>query len=216
MRYAKAAGSLIEVIVAVTVIVLSTAAALSVLRSSTEGIEVISETTIARNLSYEAFDALLNIRDTNYLLFSSNPDGCWDKLDATDVTLCDTANAITAGRNYYLERDLMGASLLKWHLLEIETVNSNEGYLDLVTVDLDEDGTMDTQLYAQTGATIVGDMLSIQEDHVGIFKRTIHIDSVSTDEAGVPNSYEATVTVSWDQNGIEKSLSLTQSIAHIY
>jgi len=53
--------------------------------------ESLTETLIAINLAMESFEALRNLRDTNYLLFASDPDECWDKIEITDVADCSTA-----------------------------------------------------------------------------------------------------------------------------
>ena len=97
MRHANPAESLIETMIAITVIILATTAAMSVLRTATNGNDIIGQKAIAINLAEEGFEALRNLRDTNYLLFSSDPDECWNKTNATDVSTCFSATEITDG-----------------------------------------------------------------------------------------------------------------------
>ena len=86
----RSAESLIESIVAVSIIVIATAASLSLIRTSLVGNNVIGEKIIAMNLALEGIEALRNIRDSNYLNFPSDPDECWNSIDAQIVDDCLT------------------------------------------------------------------------------------------------------------------------------
>jgi hypothetical protein len=209
MRHAKA-ESLIETIVAITVIVLATTAAMKVLRVSLEGNELIGEKVVAINLAEEAFEALRNIRDTNYLLFASDPDNCWNKLEVADVDDCSDGSAqeIADGKLYYLTRDFNSDPLYKWHL-RLATDPSTDGYLDLYGLDIDGDGTNDTQMYAQTGISSLPNMKAALTNRQ-LYQRQILISDVTDD------SYVATVTISWTEKGQTKSLTLTRSISNVF
>lgn len=216
MRHAKAAESLIETLIAITVIVLSTTAALSVLRTSQAGNEVIGQKVIAINLAMESFEALQNLRDTNYLLFASDPDNCWNTLNLTDVADCSTATGpyrITNGYSYYLTRDYASTSttMFAWNLNRL-TSASTQGFLSLYDLDLDNNTDWESQLYAQSMATGVStsDMRALLINR-SLFQRIITIDYPSGSDY-----YDATVTVYWYDNGVQQTLSLTRSIAHIY
>lgn len=215
MRHAKAAESLIETLIAITVIVLSTTAALSVLRTSQAGNEVIGQKVIAINIAMEGFEALRNLRDTNYLLFASNPDECWDTLDATDATTCSSATHITNGYNYFLTRDFASTSttMFAWNLTRL-TSTGTQGYLSLYNLDFDVPSNADweSQIYAQSIGTGVGtgDMFALTANR-SLFQRIITIDYSSGSDY-----YDATITVHWYDNGVRQTLSLTRSIAHVY
>lgn len=214
MRHAKAAESLIETLIAITVIVLATTAALSVLRTSQAGNEVIGQKVIAINLAMESFEALQNLRDTNYLLFASDPDNCWNTLNLTDVADCSTATGpyrITNGYNYYLTRTFNTTdTMFEWHLTRL-TSTSTQGYLSLYDMDLDGGTDYESKMYAQASiGGMTGIMYAPSEDR-RIFQRIITIDYPSGSDY-----YDATVTVYWYDNGVQQTLSLTRSIAHIY
>ncbi|MFA4814781.1 MAG: type II secretion system protein [Candidatus Gracilibacteria bacterium] len=208
MRHAKPAESLIETMVAITVIVLATTAALSVLRTSQAGNEVIGKKVIAINLAEEGLEALRNLRDTNYLLFASDPDECWNKLEVTDVADCPTAMEITDGEAYYLTRDFDSDPVFKWHLTEL-TDAGTQGYLDLYSIDLNGDGNGEANMYAQSHITTVPDMSAPVENRE-MFQRIIGIDYPA------PDYYDATATIYWYDHGVRQTLSLTRSIAHVY
>lgn len=214
MRHAKAAESLIETLIAITVIVLATTAALSVLRTSQAGNEVIGKKVVAINIAMEGFEALRNLRDTNYLLFASDPDNCWNKIEITDVADCATAgaaNTITDGYNYYLTRDFASTSttMFEWHLKRL-TSTASQGYLSLYSLDLDGGTDWESKIYAQNGLSSNPDMFATTENRL-IFQRVISIDYPAGSDY-----YDATITVHWYDNGVRQTISLTRSIAHVY
>ena len=61
------AESMIETIIAITVIVISSSAAMSLTRTALAGNENIGERIVAMNLAKESIEAVENIRDSNYL-----------------------------------------------------------------------------------------------------------------------------------------------------
>lgn len=209
MRHAKPAESLIETMIAITVIVLATTAAMSVLRTSTDGNEIIGKKVVAMNLAMEGFEALRNIRDTNYLLFSSDPDECWNALNATDVADCPTATKITDGETYFLARDFSTSAnpYFKWQL--VRKTLASQGYLSLFSVDTDGDADWESQMYAYSTLTGVPDMSTTLPNR-NLFQRTITIDYPA------PDYFDATIVISWYDNSVLKTLTLTRSIAHVY
>lgn len=208
MRHANPAESLIETLIAITVIILATTAAMSVLRTSTNGNEVIGKKVVAMNLAMEGFEALRNLRDSNYLLFSSDPDECWNKLDVTDVADCATATEITDGYTYFLTRDFNSDPFFKWHLVRL-TDASTQGYLTLFDMNLDGGSDWESQMYTYSTLTGVADMTSTAANR-SMFQRSITIDYPSSDY------YDATIVVTWYDHDVLKTISLTRSIAHVY
>lgn len=209
MRHANPAESLIETLIAITVIVLATTAAMSVLRTSTNGNEIIGKKVIAMNLALEGFEALRNLRDTNYLLFSSDPDECWNKINATDVSTCSTATEITDGYTYYLTRSFTTDPFFKWTLSRQTT--GAQGYLSLFDLDIDGGSDWESQMYAQstiaTSSTITSTAVNRR-----LFRRLITIDYPSASS----DYYDATITITWTDHGQTKTLTLTRSIANVY
>lgn len=208
MRHAKRAESIIETLIAITVIVLVTTAALSVLRTAQRGNAVVGNKVIAINLAMEAFEALRNMRDTNYLILSSNPDDCWDTLNVIDVADCASATKISDGVEYFLTQDYVGEPMFKWSLNQLSDPNA-QGFISLYDIDANLDGNAETQIYAQSGISGLAEM-STQSENRRIFQRTIAIDYTN------PDYFTASVTVTWTENGVAENLILTRTIAHVY
>jgi type II secretory pathway pseudopilin PulG len=206
MRHAKA-ESLIETLVAITVIVIATTSALSVMRTALRGNELIGNKVVAINLAEEAFEALKNLRDTNYLLFSSDPDECWDKINPTDVLTCSSTTALTDGYTYYLTQNFSSDPLYEWGITR--ATSASQGGITLYDVDLDGDGTTDKQMYAQANITSVTGVSSSSTNR-NIYRRRISIEVLSDD------SYDATVTITWTEFDQTKTLTLTRTISNVY
>lgn len=213
MRHAfrsRPAESLIETLVAITVIVVSTTAALTVMRTALAGNDLIERKVIAVNLALEGLEALRNMRDTNYLLYASDPDNCWNKYAVTDVADCSdgTADEITEGVNYYLVRNFVRDPLLGWDLLVVSGATS--GKMILYDVDIDGDSVADTQMYAQSGVTNA-DFTASTTDTATYRRRFTVVESADG------NAYDATVTVEWtDYHGLAHSIDLSRTIRNIY
>lgn len=199
------AESLIETIIAITVIILGTAAALSMLRTTLDGNELIGKKEIAINLALEGLDSLKNIRDTNYLRFPLDAETCWNTYGGTTAS-CGDGTVLSEGYTYYFVRDFSGTTLLDWNLVRV--TSSANGYLTLYGVDLDGDGAADMDLYAQSGL-VPADGFITQEQRA--FRRTVTVSYNTTDQ-----SYNATVTVTWDERGLTHSISLTRTIANVF
>ncbi len=214
------AESLIESIVAITVIVLSTTAAMSLIRTSVSGNKVIAEKVIAMNLALEGVEAVKNIRDTNYLNFSSKPEDCWDAVDAKDISECDTAyGAPTAtlmrdltalGKTYYLKRILQDEAYRFSYELSLDGAS----YEDISLYDVyDSSGSNKVmQLYAQSGLESLNNTVYrvVAED---IYKRSI----VFTENTYDPlNAVDVSVSVEWESKGANYSVTMTRTIANVY
>lgn len=209
MRHAKPAESLIETLIAITVIILATTAAMSVLRTATTGNEIIGKKVVAMNLAMEGFEALRNLRDTNYLLFSSDPDECWNKINATDVSTCSSKTEITDGYTYYLTRSFTTDPFFKWTLARQTT--TSQGYLTLFELDIDGGSDWESQMYAQStlasSSTITSSAVNRR-----LFRRLITIDCPTSCD----DYYNATITITWTDHNVSKTLTLTRSIANVY
>ncbi|MFA5789390.1 MAG: hypothetical protein WC924_06090 [Candidatus Gracilibacteria bacterium] len=198
--------------IAITVIVLTMTASQSLLRISVRGSTSVGEKTIALNFAEEALSALVNIRDTNYLRFSSDPDNCWNKLNVTDVSECSSglAEEIQEGVTYTLIRNYNFSPLLAWNLEEVS--DTRDGSMDLYEVDLNGDGSATSPLYAESGITTPG--FTVLKDD--IFTRTLTITYGDLDGDGTDDYYDATVTIAWEEGSLDRSISVTGIIAHVY
>jgi hypothetical protein len=210
----RSAESLIETLIAITVIVMSTTAALGLIRNAMTGNEVIGEKMIAINLSMEALEGLRNLRDTNYLRFPGREADCWNAFNVEIADDCESSfNKISGAQTYYIERVLSDGGtnrpLMSWDLeVEMDPEGENS-YVDLYHIEGSPTGLLpvNLDLYAQSG--LANQFAGIELVRERAFKRSI---TVSYDAEEL--SYDATVTVSWNVDGQSKSLSLTRTIAH--
>lgn len=213
------AESLVESIIAITVIVLATTAALSLIRTSISGNRVIEEKVVAVNLALEGIEAIKNIRDTNYLTFSSKPEDCWDVVDDVDISQCDTSYGTPTatlmrdlagdGNTYYLNRLIRSADQrFSWE------ISNNSAFGDLTHYGIySPSGTvLLTELYAQSGLEVF-DSRVYQVIEENAFVRSIEFSENSYDSS---NAVDVTVTVTWESRGQDYSVSLTRTIANIY
>ncbi len=208
------AESMVESIISITVIVITTTAALSLLRVAILGNNVVGEKLVAVNLAMEAVEALRNQRDTNYLRFPGFEEDCWDAYDVDSGTECQQASKkLSPAASYFLERefeDQFGeeAPALSWRIKRLQDPTNDsagESQLDFYEVDLFGEPF---RFYAQNGLENLTDSpFTVAKDNA--FQRVIQIDQVSS------TSYDATVTVSWEVDEIPQSISLTRSIGNV-
>lgn len=111
-RKNNTAESLIEVIIAVSVITTILVPASGLYVTSLRNTSINRNDLIAATLAEEGLEVMRHIRDTNFLRFSPKASECWNtKPDHTDLDGCEN-NTITAG-SYKLIRDNL---TLKWRL----------------------------------------------------------------------------------------------------
>lgn len=215
----RLAESMIETIVSITVIALASAATLSMLRTSLLGNNVIGEKLVAIELAMEGLDAVKNIRDTNYLLFASDPDTCWDKLNLTLASDCATITTeITDGREYYFFQIFDSDPLYRWTLLPTASSATKPGWISLFDFETDSTTGATVPFYSDWhNAATAGFTANLTHQ----FERTITVDrhpedSDGTDLCADGNCYQATVTVTYTVGALTQSVSLSRLITNVY
>ena len=83
MKTNKKGETLIEVIAALTSLVLAGIAAMTLIISVMTSTAISKEYLIAQNLAREGIEGVTNIRDTNWLLFPSEKTDCWLIIDSS-------------------------------------------------------------------------------------------------------------------------------------
>lgn len=212
----RRAESLIETMIAITVIVIATAASLGLTRMSLQGNDVIGEKVVALNLALESIEAMRNYRDTNYLRYASNTDDCWNKIDPGDVSLCSDADAIGDVSEYFFTREYDSSGILfEWIINKYNSGSSIDGYIDQYTIaaDLDDDAsTADEEIpfFAETGLSTP--FTTVDEKP---YRRYFKISNIKTDpdDANQTVSFDMTVIVEWEDG--DSSISLTKTISHV-
>ncbi|MFA4890902.1 MAG: hypothetical protein WC604_00920 [Candidatus Gracilibacteria bacterium] len=106
----KKGETLIEVIAALSCIVLAGLAAVTVSIQVMSTTATSKEFLIAQNLAREAIEGVVNIRDTNWLLFPTNKDECWLIKDSSE---CNVSKAVKESTSYILGRETNGQNILR-------------------------------------------------------------------------------------------------------
>lgn len=106
----KRGETLLEVLIALTLVTVSAAAAASAITSANKGISLSKNYLIAQNLASEGLEIVKNIRDTNWMKFPINKDVCWLNLNLTALTSSE-CNPIVyygdgANNDYYISLDI--------------------------------------------------------------------------------------------------------------
>ncbi|MFA5854984.1 MAG: hypothetical protein WC846_01680 [Candidatus Gracilibacteria bacterium] len=214
MNLRRRAESMIESLIAVTIIVFATVAALAMMRSAISGNQLIEDKIVALNLAIEGINAVQNVRDTNYLRYSANADECWLKIytpDPGDCLATGSKSITSFPAKFYLfremtETDASGdpANIFAWYIKEVTL--PTDVFLTLYKVDFDGN---EGELYAQSGLSATNPDFQVIGKNK--FSRTLVFN-------GDPDSGEVkvTVAVTWKEGSSDKVISLTRTIANIY
>ncbi|MFA7685184.1 MAG: prepilin-type N-terminal cleavage/methylation domain-containing protein [Candidatus Gracilibacteria bacterium] len=102
----KRGETLLEVLIALTLVTVSAAAAASAIISATKGLSLSKNYLIAQNLASEALEAVKNIRDTNWMNFPINKEECWMNIKpiipgVSDSNACGLPTYHPDGNNDY-------------------------------------------------------------------------------------------------------------------
>ncbi|MDD4151722.1 MAG: hypothetical protein PHR68_03850 [Candidatus Gracilibacteria bacterium] len=182
MNKSKKATSIVEVLVIMLIIIIGVIGMYNIFSKG----QTLSNTTANRiqaiGMAREGLEAMINIRDTNYMLFSSSYSGCWNTINYNSDCVTGTPNSISAG-SYKIYQN----SDNKWYLSGGIAGNySDINYRNFFKVGVDSNG-----LYTQSGGT----------DTKPLFTREIKISYPSVDKMNL------TSLVQWSdssKNGILK------------
>lgn len=209
------AESLIETLVAITVIVIATTSAMILIRTSLVGNQVIGEKVVALNLALEGIEAVKNIRDTNYLKFSSNPDDCWNALgyeisdpgDCSSYEIQDVDDA-----TYTIIKNFSPTYTFQTWRMEEVSDEDTDGWLSLYTFESDA-GALNGEEIDIYLTNQLADLASgiFTEQEADVFQRILSFEYDATNE-----SFDVTVTVNWMVGDQEKSLTLTRNVGNVY
>ncbi|MBU1019178.1 hypothetical protein KJ764_04370 [Patescibacteria group bacterium] len=100
------AESLIETIVAVTVIALGAVSVGIMVRTGLVGDELSQDRMFATNLAKEGIDAVSNIRDTNWLRYGLQNDDCWNTADGPLINIRNCDSSLIGEGEYVLKLNL--------------------------------------------------------------------------------------------------------------
>lgn len=104
----KKGETLIEVIAALTCLVLAGLTAVTVAIQVMITTASSREYLIAQNLAREAIEAVVNIRDTNWMLFPQDKEDCWMIIDSSTCPPLQPGKKIVAETSYTVARTASG------------------------------------------------------------------------------------------------------------
>ena len=107
----KKGETILETIIAMGILAIGITLASSIIGSSLRNINASKNRIIAINIAREGIEAMRNIRDTNWLKFSSNRRACWNHDPVLDTCDVNNPNPILPG-DYLIYKD----TTQKWQL----------------------------------------------------------------------------------------------------
>ncbi len=178
----KKGETLIEVITALTSLVLAGVAAVTVIISMMQSNAISKEYLIAQNLAREGIEGVITIRNTNWLRFPSTKSTDWLCVNVDNDNSCD--QTIYQG-NYILDRNVN---------------NLGEGFtLARVELDLDLSNGLDSQFQLtkkQGGDVELYSHWTDSTDQSPVFYRMITFEQIGTTN----DKYKVTAKIQW-KNG---------------
>lgn len=165
LRKRRPGETLIEVIMALFVVALGSAAATSLIVTAIQANSFSRDNLIALNLAVEGIESMRNIRDTNWLRFGFDKESCWNINPSQSACTAATmlTDTIEAGE-YTVD---LNPNTFQWTLTKITSgaLDLSDGtsdadyrlnYIDVDTITLDSDGdgdkANDPDLYVSEGA----------------------------------------------------------------
>ena len=200
-----------ESLIALSILAIGITIAGMVMATSLQNVQGTRKRIVAINIAREGTEAVRNIRDTNWLKFSSNRRECWNHmpigLENGNHDECSGSTAKIEPGTYWVYLDQNH----QWRLQE-DNENSEERFLSLVdiepAVDSDKDGdpANDEDLYNHAMADAIGNAYAKKT----IFTRRVNISYLDDDGdegASADNRMKVEVTIEWFDK-MQKTLTL--------
>lgn len=182
--------TLIEVITALTALVMAGIAAVTIIISVMHSNSISKEYLIAQNLAREGIEGVITIRNTNWLQYPSDKDTKWLCTNPTDSSC---ANKISASENYALKRVDSTFILDKKPAATLDLSNGLDTEFELQLVSLDG-----IPIYNHGSGTPT----------TPTFYRMIQFKALTT------TSYQVTVTIQWLNKSEVSEYKLTSIITN--
>ena len=206
----KKGETLIEVIAALTSIVLAGIAAVTVVLSVMTTTAISKEYLVAQNLAREGVEGVANYRNTNWLKFPAHKTNCWMTYEQEEPDcILSPANVVKTDRSYLLKRADNGRLYLE------ETASE----LNLKGDGTDEDAFIDYKLHVTADNRYVHDIpgdLKEPEPHPD-FYRMIRFKKVAvgdSDQTFREEQMKIVVTVQWLNKSTPKTYELSTVITN--
>jgi len=208
----KKGTSLVEVLIALFILVISGTAITTLLITSMHAASISAEKLVATNLAREGIEGVTNMVNTNWLRFPSDSD-CWDEIDAefTEVGACD--GEIATGDYYILKLDgKPDESPFKWTLKSV--ASDDDVQLGLTADTKPEMGKYCMRTYAgttdRTGLLLQGDVTYGAQ--CTKYYRQITVKYFDSDDDGKNEAMEVTSKVQWLHSSEPKTVEATTTL----
>ena len=203
-----------ETIIALSILAIGITLSTTLMGNSLRNINVSKSRVIAVNIAREGIEAVRNIRDTNWLKYSSKRRICWNNMPALNVESECSGNTLINSGDYIVYKDENHQWRLKAIANDDNYIEENLYKVDIdLTVDTDKDGDNenDTDMYnhipTNNNSDALGDDYAVNTN----FRRVIKI-SYLKDNGGVGDSSNnrmvVTSTVTWFKGEVEHSVVL--------
>lgn len=102
MKYSSQATSIVESMVVMLIVVTGITGLYSLFTQSQKLSESTEQRILAIQIAREGIEAMINIRDTNWLLYAASYPNCWNVLNynSSCITTNTTATDILHGRSF--------------------------------------------------------------------------------------------------------------------
>lgn len=209
----KRGETITETIIALSILAIGITLSSTLMASSLRNINVSKNRFIAVNIAREGIEAMRNIRDTNWLKFSSSRRTCWnhepqDLPDiCTDIVISGVSDNVIEPGTYIIYKD----EDHRWRLAST-TSGADPNVVDhtlLFTVDIDGDEESDIYNHNDNHPQ-APDILGTTPKPT-VFKRKITIEYLDDYGEGgdVDNNRMRVISaVSWFRSGIERTVEL--------
>ncbi|MDD2907199.1 MAG: hypothetical protein PHH98_01025 [Candidatus Gracilibacteria bacterium] len=153
MKKSKIATTIVEAMVVTLIIVMGLTGVYKIYSESIKLTDSVETKIQAIQIAKEGLEAMTNIRDTNWLLFSSDKKNCWKTFnyDISCIGNAGFTNNILNNGNYKIYRDIDNRWFIEEDLLGAAGNNyATALYKSFYGVGIDSNG-----LYTQSGATSI-------------------------------------------------------------
>lgn len=218
----KSGTILMEVVISLFIIGMGIAGASALISSAIHANSLNKNRIIALNLAREGIEAVRNMRDTNWMTWSSNIRQCWNFWDNTDengetdeydagciINTGDTQNSHPIGKK-------SDGSFIKDYIVDFDETNYR---WSLINIPNTQDTSLTDRLYLNSSGLYTHKKTGNQETN---FYRTVEITYLDTDDGNFPsdptkdNRLLVKCTVRWYDQGSFRELVLAQTLTDYY
>ncbi|MBD3270555.1 hypothetical protein GF376_03440 [Candidatus Peregrinibacteria bacterium] len=212
IKGSKRAETLLEVIIAIGMISIAAATSATLIVTSLNAVSFNKDSLIALNLAQEGLEAVKNLRDTNWIKFSSAPERCWNLLPGE--LSCPNPKAQVSFLNSSSEYSLTETLEEQSDTLDLE--DGTDDAFRIRRYDINSDGVADfSRSGVESGAldsTKYYRSISIEYKNVS-YDESNNLYTTSTSNFDVANTMIVTSKVQWFGNDRVNTIELQSALS---